>query len=346
MVEVREMRPDETKAVMKLGRQTFEIFESLFVPKPEKCYVAVDGSVIVGAVIYKYIMVGDKKIGYVDFIFTDKTYHGQGIGSRLVDACMETMTEEGCDGYSAIVRDDNVGSWKMFVNRGFQRMGLVDMIREFGFIHALNQIFKTPLCVATGMEYYLKLENGPIRVKKEETRSQIINYILFIIVMLLPTLITGIDYSIHVIGALLTILVIRLVAGYIGTLFSKEQWYFRVTDGGILIPFIAAFFRGIYLISGNWYPRVYRKDSGFKQSLGLTALTQWMSLFVIVLLNNTLLGDNKFYESMASMSLLLMIISVIPLYPLASFGGKRLFDWNKWLYILVALITVGTMFLA
>ncbi len=53
----------------------------------------------------------------------DKKGHGKGIGTKLVDACFKAMDQEGCDGYSAIVRDDNVGSWNYSLTKGFQDMG-------------------------------------------------------------------------------------------------------------------------------------------------------------------------------------------------------------------------------
>jgi len=344
MVDIRVMREDEAQAVRRLGKKTFEWFESLFVPKPKECYVAIEGDKIVGAILYKYMKVGHNKIGYVDYLFTDKTVHGKGIGSQLVDACIKTMQEEGCSGYSAIVRDDNVGSWKLFVNRGFQRIGLNDLVNNFGVLGLLGHSFKTPLFIATGMEYYLKLEKETTSVKKENSFSQILNYLIYTILILMPTLMFGLERTFYVIGSLVFVIGIRIIAGYIGTLFSKEDWYFRVTDGGYFIPVIASFFGGIYLISGNWYPRIYRKETGFNRSLGLTALAQWISLFFIVMINRTLLGDIKIIDSMAMMSVILMIISIIPLYPVATFGGKRIYDWNKWIFGIVVLFTIVTVY--
>jgi len=62
------------------------------------------------------------------------------------------------------------------------------------------------------------------------------------------------------------------------------------------------------------------------------------------MLNRTLLGDIKIIDSMAMMSEILMIISIIPLYPVATFGGKRIYDWNKWIFGIVVLLTIVTVF--
>ncbi|SDL02548.1 MULTISPECIES: GNAT family N-acetyltransferase [Halanaerobium] len=345
MPEIRAMKKNEAEQVRRLGKKTFEWFESLFIPKPKDCYVALEDNKIIGAVLYKYLTIADKKIGYVDYIFVDKAFHGKGIGSKLVDHCLDTMKKEECDGYSAVVRDDNVGSWKMFINKNLKRVGLNDLIRQFGVLGMLNLTFKTPFNFATGMDYYLKLEDNAISQSGEKSIFQIFKYLIFTALLLLPLFIYGFKNAFYIIGAVVSILAIRLVFGYLGTLFSNENWYFRVCDGGYLIPFIAALLGGIFFISGNWYPKVYRQQKDFKRSLGLTALTQLISLFLIVFLTRTLLSEFSFFKTMSSISATFMIINVVPFYPLASFGGKRLFEWNKWLYAIVLLISIYIIFL-
>ncbi|PUU90179.1 GNAT family N-acetyltransferase [Halanaerobium sp.] len=155
MTEIRAMKKSEAKEVKKLGKKTFEWFEGLFIPDPKDCFVEVEENKVIGAVLYKYFSVANKKIGYVDFIFVDKAAHGKGIGSKLVDRCLKAMEKEACDGYSALVRDDNVGSWKMFVNNGLKRVGLDDLVRKFGVPGMLNLTFKIPFNFATGMDFYL-----------------------------------------------------------------------------------------------------------------------------------------------------------------------------------------------
>jgi len=345
MIEIREMRPEEAQEVRKLGRKTFEPFESIFVPKPKACYVAVENEAIIGAVIYKYLLVVGKKIGYVDYIFVDKKAHGKGVGSQLVEICLKTMHEEGCDGLSAIVRDDNVASWKMFMNSGMKRVGLDDLIKYFGFGGMLSLTFKTPLNFATGMEFYLDLDGDPPISRKENTWAQIILYLVLTMILLIPSFNRSTKYGIYILLGVATVLSIRMAAGYLGTLFSKEDWHFRVTEGGYLIPVVTSFIGGIYLISGNWYPKTYRRGPEFKRSLGLTSFFQWLSLLLMVMLMQTPLGKIEFIDVLASISAMLMVVSALPFYPLASFGGKRLFDWNKGLYALVLALTIYLVFL-
>jgi GNAT superfamily N-acetyltransferase len=339
MVEIRAMKKSEAEDIKKLGKKTFEWFEGLFIPDPKDCFVAVEENKVIGAALYKYFSAANKKIGYVDFIFVDKAFHGKGIGSRLVDYCFEEMKKENCDAYSALVRDDNVGSWKMFVNRGLQRVGLNDLIKDFGIPGMLNLTFKIPFNFATGMDFYLKMENDKLPMKKRNSFFQAFKYLILTALLLSTRFIFGIENALYIISAIVSIILIRIAFGYLGTLLSEENWHFRVCDGGYIIPFVASFFNGIFLISGNWYPEVYRKEPDFKRSLGLTSLAQWISLITIILFTKIQLSQTQFLRTMAEMSVFIMIISIVPFYPLASFGGKRILEWNKWLYIIVVFIS-------
>lgn len=345
MIEIRAMKENEAQKVKDLGKRTFEWFESLFISNPENCFVAVENNRIIGAIMYKYLTIAGKKIGYVDYLFVDKSEHGKGIGSKLVEFCLETMKKADCDGYSALVRDDNVGSWKIFVNKGLYRVNLDNLIKQFGVLGMFRLTFKTPMNIATGMDLYLKLENDYLSVEKEKSTLQILKYFIFTVLLLMPSLIYGFEHAFYLIGATVSVLGIRIVFGYLGTIFSNEKWYFRVCNGGYIIPFIASLFGGLFLISGNWYPRFYRKDSAFKRSLGLTALAQWISLLLIVLITEAKLGELGYAKTMANIAGIFMLISIVPFYPFASFGGKRIFNWNRWLYLIIFLISLFTVYM-
>lgn len=113
-VTVRPMRAEEARDVRKMGRRAFAGLESLWVSKPGQALVAVREDKIVGAVLYKLMNAGGKKIAYVDYAFVDPDYHNQGIGGSLYRAATEFLWALGPDALTAIVKDDNVGSWSLF----------------------------------------------------------------------------------------------------------------------------------------------------------------------------------------------------------------------------------------
>lgn len=344
-IEIRKMTSEEAPAVKKLAKEIFDWFEALFVPNPEKGFVAYEGERLLGSVLYKYFTVGALKIGYVDFIFVDKAAHGQGLGNQLLVRCVESMWADGCDGLSAIVQSDNVGSWSMFLKQGFSRVGASELYRYFGFSGMVNHFIKTPMYTATGMEYYLILKNQSIESRKNDSIDQLRMYLIYTCLFLLPSFIRGTDYASYLIGSIVTILVVRAIGGYIGTLLTKESWHFRVTDGGFLPPLIAVLLGGLYVMAGNWYPNAYRKEPDFKRSLGLSAFTQWLSLLGLRMLVYTSFGNLGFVSMLAELAGIMMIIQVIPVYPISPFGGKRMMDWNKGVFVTSVLISVALLFI-
>jgi len=340
---IRDMIPDEAGEVRRLGKKTFEGFESLFVPKPKEAFVAYDGEQLVGAVLYKYLKVGDLKIGYADFVFVDKRAHGKRIGSQLISKCVQHMWSEGCDGQSAIVRADNVGSWQMFLNEGFTRVSLVDMVKSCGWAGMFKQAVTTPLFVATGMEYYLTLKDTQIKSNKDSSPAQMLSYLMLSVLSLLPLFIYGLDYAITIISSVILVLLVRVLFGWIGTWFTKEKWHFRLTEGGILPPMIAALTGGLYIISGNWYPTKYRKGKDFKRALGMTSWFQWLSLVVLSLMFMPL-GDDSYFKIIGEIAKLILIFNVIPFYPVSPLGGKRIWEWSKRIYGVTFVLTVLVVF--
>jgi predicted N-acetyltransferase YhbS len=103
---IRAMKDEESLDVRRLGRKTFMGFESLFMPTPKKALVALQGDKIVGAVLYKFLNLGKKKVGYIDFAFVDASMHGFGVGNRLYHETTQLLWDEGCDYISALVKDD------------------------------------------------------------------------------------------------------------------------------------------------------------------------------------------------------------------------------------------------
>ena len=136
-VTVRPMRAEEARDVRKMGRRAFAGLESLWVSKPGQALVAVREDKIVGAVLYKLMNAGGKKIAYVDYAFVDPDYHNQGIGGSLYRAATEFLWALSPDALTAIVKDDNVGSWCLFLKNGFSRVSLPQLAGQFGFWGAI-----------------------------------------------------------------------------------------------------------------------------------------------------------------------------------------------------------------
>lgn len=334
---IREMKKEEFNDVRILGRKSFRGFESLIVPKPKDALVAVANDKIVGAVLYKFYNVKNIKIGYIDFIFVDPSMHSLGIGKLLFDEVTSLLWKNNCNYISALVKDDNVASWGLLLNKGYKRLSFPQMINELGLLGALNQYFVAPLGFAVGFEYYIIKNNEDIKFSKGNTSTQILGYLIMnTFILSLTPFAREVNFVNSLIG-LLIIWIGLIFGGYLGTFFSREDWEYRITDGGFIIHFLVSVTGGIFPFVGNWYPKIYKRDKKFKRALGITALFQWS--FLLCLSYFPYLGFESLNFS-KTIAIPLSFIFAIPFYPAESYSGARVFKWNKLLYALMLILTI------
>lgn len=138
---IREMKLGVEKKLLKVAKNAFRFIESLFVSKPETAMVAEYDGVIVSGMIYNIIDSSSKKIAYVDEAFVDFDYQGSGIGRKLYNKTFEHLWNLNCDVITAMVKDDNVGSWKLLEGNHFKKESFNQIIKEIGFLPLLLNLF-------------------------------------------------------------------------------------------------------------------------------------------------------------------------------------------------------------
>lgn len=212
----------------------------------------------------------------------------------------------------------------------------------FGVSGMVKQYLSTPLFIAVGMEYYLILRNQEITSNKSSSGAQMLIYMVMSLLSLLPLFIFGTDYALPIIASTVFILVFKMTVGYFGTFFTKEKWTFRVTDGGLLPPLIASATRGVFIMAGNWYPKVYRKGNDFKIALGLSAWFQWLSVIMLCYMFMPL-PDESTFRIIGEVSKIIVIFHMVPLYPISPIGGKRVWEWNKIIFAATFLLSLYTI---
>lgn len=345
MVTIRKMEQSEARAVKKVAQRTFGIVERLFISRPKEAMVAVVDDKIVGGIIIKYIVSSGKKIGYFDAAFIDPDYQGQGIGGKLYRETTKYLWEQDCDALSALVKDDNVGSWKGFLNNGFSQTTIGEGIRQLGFLPMLLQYFITPFCIGNGMEFYLAVKEQGVQPKKVQTGQQIMLYLLVnFLLMLFPSICNGFNFTTFM-GAYLTLLVGSILCGYVGTLFSKRQWQFRLNSGGAALVALINM-GGAYPMIGNWYPKSYDNTKEFRRAMGINALFEWGFLVCITILAWAIQGNCVFFRYLFQLGGTFLIYHMFIFYPFECFGGKRVYLWNKWLYVILTILSIATITLS
>lgn len=94
-IHIRTMQPEEAKEALAVYRKSFGFPEGYFSPKPKEAIVAVADGKIVGGLFYKTKVIAKKKLGYIDFLFTDPAHQGKGIARKLCAEGFKLMWEQG-----------------------------------------------------------------------------------------------------------------------------------------------------------------------------------------------------------------------------------------------------------
>lgn len=345
-VIIRKMKPDEANQVERLGKRSFMSFESLFITKPKDALVAeIDGRIVSGVIVKIIKGSNQSKVGYIDFAFVDRAYHNQGIGNKIYKASIEYLWREGCDYITAMVKDDNVGSFSLLEKNGLAKVSIYEARKIMGTKGLINQFIHTSLGFAYGMDFYLA-SNHNTNIVKPKTGYNINQIGAYLGVnlgfLLLANLFAG-NFSMGLLSAYFTLLITNIISGSIMTYFSKREWNYRLLNGGIFLPIISMFLGGIFPLGGNWYPKKYENSNEFRKDMGLNAAASWIILLTIVFSANFLVMKSSFNFYLDQIGTMLLLCRVVAIYPLASFGGGRVFIWNKAVYLILSLLSVLLM---
>jgi len=353
-LNIREMQPEEAKSLQSLGSKIFlRSMEAPFVPKPKKAHVAVCDGKIVGGFCYSFEKCGEKKLGFVDYFFVDPAYAGQGIGRALSQGGIAYLWEQGCDYLASVVRDDNVGSWSAFEKTGFIRASLPKVAGSLGLGGFIKTYIKHFYGFSPGCDFYFAIRpddnSVPLLAYAKRTGfGQILLHPLTnTLLALIPFLIGLITFTTDPSNLPMLVLRFLIVFGgviffsYIPTLLSGRKWHYRMPTGGLLLASIFSIFGLFMPMAGNWYPDRYENTQAFRRDMGISALMSWAYLLGILIAARLFDGVRPFIAT--GVIGVLLIFRCIP-FPVINLGSVRVFRWNKFLCVLLALASIFTVF--
>ena len=329
----RHMNPDEATELRKLGRKSFGPLEALFITKPKTAIVAVLDEKIVGGFVFECETVGDKKVGIASFLFTDPAFQGRGIGKRLCEEGVRHLWEESCDALVTFVRDDNAASWGLFEKNGFVLAGLPKLVKLFGLPGVAKLFVNTTYGLfAIGHDFYAALrDEASIQLyKKDGGPGQVIAYVVVnILFLLLISFMSG-QNLLYATAAGAFVFLGVVLAGYIGTLFSKRKWSFRFTGGGGLVYLIINIAtRRLFPIIGNWYPLRYENTPRFRRDMAVSSIAVWVFLLGLAAAGVVADGSSRFLTLTSVIASALLVYRCLPVAVFESSGFWRVFKWNK-----------------
>ncbi|MFL8800008.1 MULTISPECIES: N-acetyltransferase family protein [unclassified Clostridioides] len=337
---IREMEADERRFVWELGKSSFGLVEGLAFKKPKDAFLAIVDGHIVGMASYRIFHAkNSQKIGYLETAYVKKGYEGKGIGSKLYKKVTMFLKEQGCKTVTATVKDDNVASWKLFENNGYNIMSFTQMLQNYGLIGTVQLWIHSTLFIASGFHLW-----STSAQKSNSSIRQLGTYIILNLLILFPILLFDnnlIDCSVMV-GAFFSLLIISLISGMFATLILPEKWIFTVTRGGLFISLLVTVLGGIWPMIGRFYPKDYKSTARFRRNMAIEGLFEWLGLLCFVLWI-AVVGKSEFSEYIVSLGKTLLILHSIPFYPFECFGGRRIWDYSKILSVSTVVISIGVL---
>lgn len=140
---VRPMRQEELTAVRAISRQvslsSTMMFSAMqfFSWKPDVLVAEYEGRLVGGAVLGTYPLPRGRTAGFVSWIFTAPEARGLGAGQRLIEAALELFEARGYQEAGACVEGYNTSSSKLFATRGFGILSPGEQFRRYGWLTPL-----------------------------------------------------------------------------------------------------------------------------------------------------------------------------------------------------------------
>ena len=365
-IQIRKMQTGEEKIVLRIMRRAFPLFMHLFFSKAmvksaEQVLVAdVEGNLKAGIVMKTFALPGGGKGGLVEWIFTDPSGRGLGLGARLMDASMDWFDQAGCDQIFAIIEGFNTNSSNLFARRGFSILSFQEQIKRFGFPGLFRVWWQTFHVIDLGHFLWGK----PAQSGADSPGMQMVSALLLnmIIALLAGVRNWGIDAGWATLLALPLWLLILLgirngLMKLSGSMLGLKLRY-RLWETGFVISFLMMLLGGVIIpIPGSYYPEEdewhYHQR---KPQLGKTALVGSLSAVLISYLLYLLVrflepaGLPGYFLStgLGAAFAFSVIDTLLPIFPVVSYNGQRLWDWNRWVWGIVAIlvITQGVMLFA
>jgi L-amino acid N-acyltransferase YncA len=353
-VTVREMRADEKKAVGAVMRRAFSPIQALFFSwKGRTLVVEREGHVIGGTVLDTFPLSGGRKGGIILWIFTDPAVHGQGAGQMLAEAAIAHFEAEGCTDIFACVEGYNTSSSKLFATRGFGILAPGAQFRRYGW-GTIAMWFHTFHFIDVGHFLWTRPPaSEPDNPAPQWWGALLVNAAILWLALWQQQGFGSFDPLYLLIAPLCLLLFFgaRSVAMLAAARAQDIKLRYRPWESAFPLGlFIALVMGGLYPNPGSYYPTLDRwRYREWVPKLGRVALAGILpTLFMTWGLRlmdglGSLPGWMNPWRNIALMvGIMLSLLDVLAIFfPLSSYNGRRVWDWNRWLWGILALVTVA-----
>jgi len=351
-VFIQPMQENEKKSVRKIMNRSFPLVQRWFFSFTPDVLVAVLNEKVIGAIVLKRIpLPGKRKGGLMYWGFVDPDVRGMKIGLKLYKAGIEYLENLGCDEILGCVEGNNTSSSNILAANGFSIMSLGQQIQRYG-IGIVPLWFRIFHYIDIGHFLW-------VRPRTEKTGSSswqwwgnvLINILVFSLASWTGFHFTNLRFYSVIPLFILLFLGVRAIAMRIAAKLCGLSVRYRAWESGFPLSFVLA------LISGIWYPipgSVYPTSNQWRyrdltHKLGPIALAGAFSILLLTW------GLSAFFHSlpseMAFMSYfielagkpLLIFDIMLPFFPFVSYDGRRIWDWNRIIWVVTAVAAGGVV---
>lgn len=363
---IRPMEPDERKQTMRCARRSFGDLHVLFISLSGQVFIAERDGEILGGIVLTRFTLGDESCGMVKWLFTDPDAQGQGVAGALVARGMEWFAEHQCTTVFTCIEGFNTASQNRFRNEGFSPVSFQWQLRHFGFNLARVWWHASHGLDIGHMLWMWRSQDRPTSSKSvEPARSAvslwigmvILNTLLFTFMLvrnqgvqaISATEVLYLFLAVTVVFGLRT-LSMRVTATVVDIPVVFQNW----ESGFSLSALISIGFGGIVPVPGSWYPRSeYWRYQSLIPKLGPVAAAGTGDVLILgwVLFYLTGLVDpatplHQLLSIAGSITRVLLVYDVLlPFFPMGCFNGKRIFDWQPLIWGVMAVATVGLIWM-
>jgi len=351
---IRPMRDEEKSTVRDIMRRSFPLVQRWFFSFTPHVLVAEIEGKIQGAIVLKVSSLPrGRRIGLMYWAFTRPDARGQGVGQRLFDAGIRFLEERDCDEILGCVEGNNTSSSNLLAARGFEILSPGRQLRRWG-LHIPLVWLKIFHYIDIGHFVWARPGSGradsaPLQWWNNLAINSLLLFVVFWRLMgrdffdsprywEIP-LVLGVFFGVRE-------LAMRLVAHGHGLTIRYRTWESALPLGLVLAAGPACWFPilgSVYPVTPSWrYRDTIRKLGPVATAGGLVllllswgawALLRWAAIppTVTPLLNLTaMLGSSMAFFDIA-----------LPFFPFVCFNGRRIWDWNRPVWIVLAALAVA-----
>jgi GNAT superfamily N-acetyltransferase len=349
------MRARERQAVKTLAGRAFPPLGGAFFPSSPNALVAEQEGKLVGAVVLRnFWLPGGRKCGVMFWLMTDPAARGVGVGRRLVGDAIRYFEDQGCKEVFAGVEGYNTGSANIFAAHGFTILSFGGQLRRYGLLG--NFLLWLMTSHLGDMGHFLWARPGTVRSDSAVLQwwvGALVSTLAFLLAGWRGGWIGGFDPA-TVLGAVVIVVALyglregamRLAAHLQGLPVRYRAW-----ESAHPLSLGTALALGIFWpVPGSVYPR--QRAWRYRTLLPKLGPVAFAGASAVLIFAWAAWGLGRvsglppevaaWLRAAHAAGLTLATVEVLlPFFPFASFNGRRIWDWKRAAWGMLAVAVAG-----